>query len=191
MAPPLSRINMGGWVVETFGLTPLSSKKSGRFPMPNGTSLDLYAPDATPAYGFNEGIMFGFRVEDIEAASAEVAAAGSFIRLRDLIVLMNASAASSSFVCPSVTATAGAAAPGGDVEPLPQVIDVEVANVAHLVVHHPILVVRLGLPVEHPAVTISLERTASRSRSPLPRAPRTGRGRARSRPTQRHSHRGC
>ena len=68
--------------------------------MPNGTSLDLYAPDATPAYGFNEGIMFGFRVEDIEAASAEVAAAGSFIRLRDLIVLMNASAASSSFVCP-------------------------------------------------------------------------------------------
>ena len=36
--------------------------------MPNGTILDLYAPGAIPAYGFNEGIMFGFRVEDIEAA---------------------------------------------------------------------------------------------------------------------------
>jgi hypothetical protein len=44
--------------------------------MPNGTILDLYAPGAIPAYGFNEGIVFGFRVQDIEAASAELAAAG-------------------------------------------------------------------------------------------------------------------
>ncbi|HEX3196528.1 MAG TPA: hypothetical protein VHR39_03130 [Propionibacteriaceae bacterium] len=27
--------------------------------MPNGTILDLYAPGAIPAYGFNEGIVFG------------------------------------------------------------------------------------------------------------------------------------
>ena len=32
-------------------------------------------PDAIPAYGFNDGIVFGFRVNDIEAASAELAEA--------------------------------------------------------------------------------------------------------------------
>jgi predicted enzyme related to lactoylglutathione lyase len=33
-------------------------------------------PAAVPAYGYNEGLAFGFRVDDIEAASAEIAAAG-------------------------------------------------------------------------------------------------------------------
>jgi predicted enzyme related to lactoylglutathione lyase len=47
------------------------------FPMSNGTILELYAPEAIPAYGFNDGgIVFGFRVDDIEAASDELAAAG-------------------------------------------------------------------------------------------------------------------
>lgn len=64
-------------LVETFGLTPAVEQEGWTlFPMPNGTILDLYAPGAIPAYGFNEGIVFGFRVEDIEAASAELAAAG-------------------------------------------------------------------------------------------------------------------
>jgi predicted enzyme related to lactoylglutathione lyase len=64
-------------LVETFGLTPAIEQEGwALFPMPNGTILDLYAPGAIPAYGFNEGIVFGFRVEDIEAASAELAAAG-------------------------------------------------------------------------------------------------------------------
>jgi predicted enzyme related to lactoylglutathione lyase len=45
--------------------------------MSNGTILELYAPEAIPAYGFNDGgIVFGFRVEDIEAASEELAEAG-------------------------------------------------------------------------------------------------------------------
>jgi predicted enzyme related to lactoylglutathione lyase len=45
--------------------------------MSNGTILELYAPEAIPDYGFNEGgIVFGFRVEDIEAASEELAEAG-------------------------------------------------------------------------------------------------------------------
>jgi hypothetical protein len=33
----------------------------------NGTIFDLFAPGAIPAYGFNDGIVFGFRVNDIEA----------------------------------------------------------------------------------------------------------------------------
>jgi len=45
--------------------------------MSNGTILELYAPEAIPAYGFNDGgMVFGFRVEDIEAASEGLAAAG-------------------------------------------------------------------------------------------------------------------
>jgi hypothetical protein len=64
-------------LVETFGLTPaIEHEGSALFPMPNGTILDLFAPSAIPAYGFNDGIVFGFRVDDIEAASADLATAG-------------------------------------------------------------------------------------------------------------------
>jgi hypothetical protein len=55
-----------------------SSSREGwtMFPMSNGTVLDLYAQSAIPAYGFNDGIVFGFRVDNIEAASLDLAAAG-------------------------------------------------------------------------------------------------------------------
>src|SRR5262245_368145 len=63
--------------VEVFGLTPLIEQEGWTlFPMANGTLLDLYARDAIPDYGFNDGIVFGFRVDDIEVASTELAAAG-------------------------------------------------------------------------------------------------------------------
>jgi predicted enzyme related to lactoylglutathione lyase len=65
-------------LIEVFGLTPASDTDIGTtFPMSNGTILELYAPGAIPAYGFNDdGIVFGFRVEDIEVASEELVAAG-------------------------------------------------------------------------------------------------------------------
>jgi len=64
-------------VTEVFGLTSLIEQDGwALFPMSNGTILDLYAPEHVPAYGFNGGIVFGFRVDDVEAASAELAAAG-------------------------------------------------------------------------------------------------------------------
>ena len=65
-------------MVETFGLTPMM-KGDGfvLFMMPDGTMLDLYEPRAIPDYGFNaDGIIFGFRVDDVEAASRAVQAAG-------------------------------------------------------------------------------------------------------------------
>jgi len=45
--------------------------------MPDGTMLDLFEPDSEliPTYGLNDGIVFGFLVDDIEAASAELEAA--------------------------------------------------------------------------------------------------------------------
>jgi predicted enzyme related to lactoylglutathione lyase len=65
-------------LIEVFGLRPaIDTDGYTRFPMSNGTILELYAPQAIPAYGFNDcGIVFGFRVEDIEAASEELAEAG-------------------------------------------------------------------------------------------------------------------
>ena len=65
-------------LIEVFGLTPVIDTDSGTtFPMSNGTILELYAPAAIPAYGFNDGgIVFGFRVEDIEAASEKLAEDG-------------------------------------------------------------------------------------------------------------------
>ena len=62
---------------ETFGLTPaMEAEGMVLFIMPNGTMLELNAPQAVPDYGFNDGVAFGFRVDDIEAASAAVEAAG-------------------------------------------------------------------------------------------------------------------
>ena len=52
-------------LIEVFGLRPAIEEDGWTmFPMSNGTILDLYAPEAIPAYGFNEGgMVFGFRVE--------------------------------------------------------------------------------------------------------------------------------
>jgi predicted enzyme related to lactoylglutathione lyase len=64
---------------EVFGLTPMIEENGWTlFPMANGTVLDLFEPDSEmiPTYGLNDGIVFGFRVDDIEAASAELQAAG-------------------------------------------------------------------------------------------------------------------
>jgi predicted enzyme related to lactoylglutathione lyase len=64
---------------ETFGLVPeVEAEGMVLFTMPNGTMLELNTPQAASAeYAFNEGgLVFGFRVDDVEAASAALEAAG-------------------------------------------------------------------------------------------------------------------
>ena len=65
-------------LTETFSIAPaVDTEGFVRFNLPNGTMLELYAPQAVPDYGYNEGgVAFGFRVDDIEVASAAVEAAG-------------------------------------------------------------------------------------------------------------------
>ena len=64
-------------VTETLGLTPMMEMEGvSVFSMPNGTILELYLPQAVPPFGYNNAVAFGFRVDDIEAASREVAQAG-------------------------------------------------------------------------------------------------------------------
>ena len=63
-------------MTETFGLTPAMEMEGvAVFNMPNGTLLELYEPQAVPDYGYNDAVAIGFRVDDIEAASAAVEAA--------------------------------------------------------------------------------------------------------------------
>jgi predicted enzyme related to lactoylglutathione lyase len=64
-------------LTETFGLAPaMEAEGMVLFILPNGMMLELNEPQAVPDYGFNDGVVFGFRVDDIEAASAAVEAAG-------------------------------------------------------------------------------------------------------------------
>ena len=65
-------------MTETFGLAPeVEAEGMVLFIMPNETMLELNTPQAASAdYGFNDGLVFGFRVDDVEAASAAVEAAG-------------------------------------------------------------------------------------------------------------------
>lgn len=64
-------------MTNVFGLAPTADQEGWTlFTMPNGTVLELYAPEAVPAHGFNDGVVFGYRVDDIDRASAELAGAG-------------------------------------------------------------------------------------------------------------------
>jgi len=65
-------------MTETFGLAPeMEAEGMVMFVMPNGTMLELNTPQAASAdYAYNDGLVFGFRVDDVEAASAAVEAAG-------------------------------------------------------------------------------------------------------------------
>lgn len=65
-------------LIETFSIAPaVDTEGFALFHLANGTMLELYAPQAVPDYGYNDdGVAFGFRVDDIEAASAAVEAAG-------------------------------------------------------------------------------------------------------------------
>ena len=49
---------------ETFGLAPaVDTDGFVQFVMPNGTALELYAPQAVPGYGYNDGgVAFAYRL---------------------------------------------------------------------------------------------------------------------------------
>jgi predicted enzyme related to lactoylglutathione lyase len=65
-------------MIETFGLAPeVEAEGMVLFTMPNGTMLELNEPQAASAeYGYNDGLIFGFRVDDLEAASTAVEGSG-------------------------------------------------------------------------------------------------------------------
>jgi hypothetical protein len=69
--------NYKNLITEQFGLQPAVDQPGfAMFAMQNGTMLELYAPQAVPPYGFNDGVAFGYRVSDIEAASQALKESG-------------------------------------------------------------------------------------------------------------------
>ena len=65
-------------LIEIFGVSPAMEMDGVLvFQFPDGSMLELYTPQTAPDFGYNGAIAFGFRVDDIEAASAELAAAGA------------------------------------------------------------------------------------------------------------------
>lgn len=69
------------FLADTLGLEPkLEMEGWSLFAMPNGSIIDIFAKEAADGmcpWGLNDGMVFGYRVDDIEAASAELAEAGS------------------------------------------------------------------------------------------------------------------
>jgi hypothetical protein len=67
-------------LTETMGLTPMFEMEGwSLLRMPNGSIIDLFAPEAAAGmcpWGLNDGVVFGFRVDDIHTASQELEAAG-------------------------------------------------------------------------------------------------------------------
>ncbi len=66
---------------ETMGLTPMMELPGvAVFVLPDGTLFELYTKGTEPEYGYNDdGVAFGFRVEDIDAASSALESAGAEI----------------------------------------------------------------------------------------------------------------
>lgn len=75
---------------DVFGLKPVFEQEGfSLFQFANVSMLELYAPNKVPAYGYNGTVAFGFRVSDIEAATAALMKAGykvlgDIIRLKEM-----------------------------------------------------------------------------------------------------------
>lgn len=64
-------------MTDQFGIKPMMELEGVTvFAMQNGTILELYDPEAVPAYGYNNAVAFGYRVSDIEEASKALEVAG-------------------------------------------------------------------------------------------------------------------
>lgn len=68
------------FVTDTLGLEPRMEMEGwSLFGMPNGSILDLFVKEAADGmcpWGLNDGVVFGYRVDDIEAASDELESSG-------------------------------------------------------------------------------------------------------------------
>ena len=72
---------MKSLATDTMGLTPMMEFPGvAVFALPDGTLYELYTKGTEPPFGYNDdGVAYGFRVDDIEAASTELEAAGAEI----------------------------------------------------------------------------------------------------------------
>ena len=66
------------FIAEAYGVSPAMEMDGvSVYYFPNGDVLELYTPETSPPWGLNDGVAFGFRVEDVAEASAHLAASGA------------------------------------------------------------------------------------------------------------------
>ena len=66
------------FVVSTYGVQPAMEMDGvSVFYFPNGDVFELYTPATVMPWGLNDGVAFGFRVDDVEEAGKELAAGGA------------------------------------------------------------------------------------------------------------------
>ena len=66
------------FVIDTYGVQPAMEMDGVTvFYFPNGDVFELYTPASVMPWGLNDGVAFGFRVDDVAEAGGQLAAAGA------------------------------------------------------------------------------------------------------------------
>ncbi|HEY8576830.1 MAG TPA: hypothetical protein VIL88_10885 [Devosia sp.] len=78
VVPPEKFAAQRDFAINTLGLTIfMEMDQMIALSMPNGSMYEIYTPATVPPYGYNGNLAYGWRVDDVEAASKELAAAGN------------------------------------------------------------------------------------------------------------------
>jgi hypothetical protein len=66
------------FIVDTYGVQPAMEMDGvSVFYFPNGDVFELYTPATVMPWGLNDGVAFGFRVDDVEEAGKQLVAGGA------------------------------------------------------------------------------------------------------------------
>ena len=66
------------FMINTYGISrAMEMDGMSVFYLPNGDVFELYTPPTVMPWGLNDGVAFGFRVDDVVEASEQLAAAGA------------------------------------------------------------------------------------------------------------------
>jgi len=66
------------FVISTYGVQPAMEMDGvSVFYFPNGDVFELYTPATVMPWGLNDGVAFGFRVDDVEEAGKQLVAGGA------------------------------------------------------------------------------------------------------------------
>ena len=78
VVPPEKFAAQREFAINTLGLSVfMEMDQMVALSMPNGSMYEIYTPATVPPYGYNDGLAYGWRVDDVEKASEELAAAGN------------------------------------------------------------------------------------------------------------------
>jgi predicted enzyme related to lactoylglutathione lyase len=66
------------FIINSYGVSPaMEMDNVSVFYFPNGDVFELYTPETVMPWGLNDGVAFGFRVDDVAEAAQQLEAAGA------------------------------------------------------------------------------------------------------------------